>query len=244
MDRVSRFKRDCYSHYLTDLRAAAPSFPRTYTYPDGNPIRPVLPIQKAPTGVMVIGAFPSARFESREGRLIPVADNLSPFGPEAYYDGERVRIQESAHALAENYLEPLGLMPEKLWITDIVKVYLYPDKHIANCRKLFPRKTFVETHSMFRKLADASRSWFVKEVQACNPKLVITLGEVCARVVSLDKRSSTKELLDGAVHTLDAMPDVKVVHLAHPEIRRLHPVWDDRTRAQIQALGTTLARFL
>ena len=244
MDTVSRFKRDCYSNYLTDLRTAVPSFPRAYTYPDGNPIRPVLPIQKAPAGVMVIGAFPSARFESREGRLIPVADNLSPFGPEAYYDGKQVRIQESARALAEDYLEPLGLLPQKLWITDIVKVYLYPGKHITNCRELFPRKRLVDTHSMFPKLAAASRSWFANEVQACSPKLVITLGEVCARVVSLDKRSSTKELLDGVVHQLDAIPDVKVVHLAHPEIRRLHPVWDHRTRAQIQSLGTTLARFL
>jgi len=244
MDNVSRFKRDCFTQYLADIRREVPLFPRRYVFPDGNPIRPVLPIQAEPRDVMVIGAFPSARFESRDGKLIPVGDNLSPFGPEEYFDGRQVRIQESAKGLREKYLDPLGLDPQDLWITDIVKVYLYPEKHLANCRSLFPRKTFVNTHRQFPALAWASRGWFLRELETCNPRIVITLGEVCARVVGLDKRSQSMELLDGRVKELEFERSVRVVHLAHPEIRRRDPKWDRRTKTQIARLGPQLRRLV
>jgi len=244
MDKVSKFKRDCYANYLADIRREVPSFPPRYAYPTGNPVRPVLPVQAKPQRLMIIGAFPSARFESRDGRLIPVADNLSPFGEEEYFDGRQVRIQESARSLRENYLEPLGLDSEDLWITDIVKVYLYLEKHLSNCRSLFPRKTFVNTHKMFPELAWASRAWFLRELDTCNPRLVITLGEVCARVVGLDRRSPSKQLLDGSIKELVAEPPIQVVHLAHPEIRRRNPDWDRRVGTQIARLAPKLRRLI
>lgn len=244
MDKVSSFKRDCHSQYLDDIRRQIPSFPRRYEYPDGNPIRPVLPIQEVPRDVMIIGAFPSARFERREGKLIPVGDNLSPFGPEEYFDGRDVRVQESAKRLQSEYLTPLRLDPQQLWITDIVKVYLYPEKHIVNCRDLFPSRRFVNTHDMFPKLAHASRDWFLRELRVSKPQLVITLGEVCARVVALDDRSSTRELLDGRIRELDTGRPFKVVHLAHPEIRRRNRSWDELTREHIEALAPQMRNFM
>jgi len=243
MDKVAQFKRECHSNYLSDLRKAIPSFPRRYVYPDGNPIRPVLPVQKSTQKIMIVGAFPSARFERREGKLIPVADNLSPFGPEEYFDGREVRIQESAAALRRGYLDPLGLDAEDLWITDIVKVYLYPKKHIVNCRALFPSKRFLDTHRLFPKLAQASRPWLIREIQACNPRLVITLGEVCARVIAVDQKSGSRKMLDGHLHEFIGDRRIKVIHLAHPEIRRRNTSWDERTRVQIDGLTDIMSSF-
>lgn len=244
MDDILRFQRDCHSSYLGDLRKLVTAFPARYTYPDGNPISPILPVQTALGKVMIIGAFPSARFESRQGRLIPVADNLSPFGPERYFDGREVRIQESAHRLEIEYLRPLGLSHEQLWLTDIVKVYLYPPKHIRNCEALFPKRRFTNTHKMFPQLARASREWFLKELEVCKPKLVITLGEVCARAVGLDRSSTVRELLDGQLRDLTANGAAKVVHLAHPEIRRVNRYWDETTSRQIAALRPVIRDFV
>ena len=84
---VLKFLKDCYQNYLPSIRNKIPEFPVKYVYPDGNPVRPVMPVQITQKKIMLIGAFPSARFERRNGLLIPVADNLSPFGEEKYFDG-------------------------------------------------------------------------------------------------------------------------------------------------------------
>lgn len=71
---------------------------------------------------MLIGAFPSARFERRDKMLIPTGDNLSPLGHEEYFDGSEVRTQTSRDSLDKNYFPQLGIDPDKIWITDIIKV--------------------------------------------------------------------------------------------------------------------------
>jgi hypothetical protein len=184
---IRDFQKECFLNYLDSLQKGIEGFPKSYLYPDGNPIRPVLPVQTAINKIMVVGAFPSARFERRNNKLIPVGDNLAPFGQEKYFDGQEVRIQASTDSLYKNYFTPLGLTIDDLWITDIVKVYLYPEKHIENCKELFPNTTFVNTHNMFEKLANISYVWFKKELEICNPKLIITLGEVAAKTVTEKK---------------------------------------------------------
>jgi uracil-DNA glycosylase len=78
--------------------------------------------------VFIIGAYPSARFGVMGGkRDVPMADNLGPFEPERYFDGERVRLQNSAAELDKHYLVPLGVRREECWITDLVKVFLFKD---------------------------------------------------------------------------------------------------------------------
>jgi hypothetical protein len=77
---ILQFQKDCFANYLKDIQKQIPAFPNPYVYPDGNPIRPVIPTQTTQNSIMLIGAFPSARFERRNGLLIPSGDNLSPFG--------------------------------------------------------------------------------------------------------------------------------------------------------------------
>lgn len=233
------FQRDCFANYLSDIQSKVDGFPKPYLYPDGNPIRPVVPVQTTINKVMVVGAFPSARFERRQGKLIPVGDNLGPFEPEHYFDGFETRVQESTESLYSEYFPQLGIERKDLWITDIVKVYLYPEKHLKNCRALFPYSRFVNTHGLFPKVAEASWTWFEKELSVCNPKLVITLGEIAARVIA-----RARPLLDGEIRDLPHAPGCKVVHLAHPEIRRLNRDWDRKTSGQLRKLSRQLGKYL
>src|SRR5574344_1689522 len=60
--------------------------------------------------LMFDGAFPSARFEKRNGLLIPTANNLSPFGKEDYFDGQQIRKQASREVLEEDFFSKLNLL--------------------------------------------------------------------------------------------------------------------------------------
>jgi len=237
--KVTAFQRDCFANYLPDIQKQIREFPNPYLYPDGNPIRPVVPVQTTLNKIMLVGAFPSARFERRNARLIPVADNLAPFGPEHYFDGSQVRVQESTESLHKNYFPQLGIDRSDLWITDIVKVYLYPEKHLKNCRALFPSIKFVDTHSLFPKIAEVSIQWFEKELEVCNPRLIITLGEVAAKAVA---RTTPK--LDGEIRRLSYNRKHDVVHLAHPEIRRLNKRWDRDTASHLNKLAKQMRKYV
>ena len=240
---VLQFQKDCFKNYLDDIRKHIPEIPNPYIYPDGNPIRPVVPVKTTQNSIMLIGAFPSARFERRNKILIPVGDNLSPFGHEEYFDGAEVRTQASRNSLDKNYFEQLGIDSTKLWITDIVKVYLFPDKHIKNCEVVSPHINFVNTHKMFSKMAAASMGWMKKEISICNPTLIITLGEVAARTISGDKKTTNENLLNGEVRPLMLEKEYKIAHLAHPEIRRINKDWDTKAIKSIKKLKTNIEKF-
>lgn len=178
---------------------------------------------------MVIGAFPSARFARINQLLIPIADNLSPFGEEKYFDGREIRFQASRESLNKNYFPQLGIEQDKLWLTDLVKIYLYQEKHIKNCKIIAPEIEFINTHKMFFEIAKASRPWILKEIELCNPSLIITLGEITARVISSELNLETKRLLSGNIYQITLDKNYRIAHLAHPEIRRLNRLWDQRT---------------
>jgi uracil-DNA glycosylase len=240
--KTREFQKECFLNYVDSLQKEMPNFPKPYLYPDGNPIKPVLPVQIAVNKIMVVGAFPSARFEKRNNKLIPIGDNLAPFGPEKYFDGQEIRIQESTDSLYKNYFDPLGLNVTDLWITDIVKVYLYPEKHIKNCEELFPNTKFVNTHAMFGKLAEISFQWFKKELEICNPKLIITLGEVAAKTVS----QLQEPQLDGVIRPLEYQRDCNIVHFVHPEFLRIQPNADKSkmTISQLSVLKNEVKKYV
>lgn len=241
-NEIVNFQKECYSEYVPCIRKNVPEFPEEYYFPDGNPITPVLPVQTIQNGIMIIGAFPSARFERRNGVLIPVANNLSPFGEESYFDGREVRYQASRLSLNENYFSQLDLLPQNLWITDIVKIYLFPEKHIKNCRQIAPNRVFINTHKLFKKIAKASMYWMVKEIELCNPSLIITLGEIPARVILDDYKTENKVLLDGNIKSLNLSNKYKISCLAHPEIRRRNKEWDSFTEKAIKKLSVNLLK--
>lgn len=234
---ISGFLKDCHKNYIPSIQNKLPEFPKKYVYPDGNPIKPVLPVQIAQNNIMIIGAFSSARFERRNGILIPIANNLSPFGEEKYFDGREIRIQASRESLNQNYFPQLYIKPGELWITDLVKIYLFPEKHIKNCREISPDIEFVNTHKMFKRIAKASLLWIEKEIEICNPRLIITLGEIPARAIISDYKTKNKELLNGSIREVSFSRTYKIAHLAHPEIRRINKEWDGFTGRAINNLS-------
>lgn len=240
---ILKFQKECYSNYIQDIKIEVPEIPNPYVYPDGNPIRPVIPTNTTQETIMLIGAFPSARFERRNGLLIPVGDNLSPFGHGEYFDGSNIRIQASRDSLDKNYFPQLGIAPNKIWITDLVKVYLYPDKHIKNCKVVSPDIQYVNTHKLFAKIAKASMGWMRKEIQVCRPKLIITLGEIAARTISGNKSTPNEELLNGEVRELELDSIYKISHLGHPEIRRINKKWDEITINAINHLAIEINKL-
>jgi len=226
---ILEFQKRCYNEYLIDLKKIS-LVPEQYVFPFGNPIHPVIPTKTEINGIMLIGAFPSARFEVVDRMLIPSANNLSPFGEEEYFDGMQVRVQESRRSLNENYFSKLNINPDKIWLTDIVKIYLFPEKHIKNCIKINPSIRYVNTHKDFNKLALASMKWLVEEIILCSPKLIITLGEIPARVLTGDKKINNVDLLNGSVVYKNIEgKNYNVAHLAHPEICRINKEWKRNT---------------
>jgi len=238
------FQKECFANYVADIRNKVPQIPDPYVYPDGNPIRPVVPVKTIQNTIMLIGAFPSARFERRNKVLIPIGDNLSPFGQEEYFDGREVRTQASRSSLDKNYFDQLNIDADKIWITDIVKVYLFPEKHIVNCKMVAPKRTFVNTHDLFSEIAFASLEWMQREIILCNPKLIITLGAVPARAISGDKKKSNEELLNGEIRDLNLDKPYNIAHLGHPEIRRINKTWDQLTEKAIIQLSQEIKKLL
>lgn len=237
MQDILKFQKNCFINYLNDIRKLVPEIPNPYIFPDGNLIQPVLPVKTKQNSIMFIGAFPSARFERRNKVLIPVGNNLSPFGQEEYFDGSIIRIQASRDSLDKYYFPQLNIDLNNIWLTDLVKVYLYPDKHIKNCELVAPSIEFVNTHKLFSKIALASLDWMKREISLCNPKLIITFGEIPARVISGENKTTSIELLNGKVKSLVLDKEYKIVHLAHPEIRRVNKKWDSLTKEAIEILS-------
>lgn len=222
---ILAYQQKCSATYSEAL-----GLPADYRYPSGNPIRPVGPIRTTTGGVMVVGAYPSARFESRSSctsarrRLIPVADNLDPFGNEVYFDGLRVRRPESGSGLRTYVLAPLGLGPEECWITDLVKVFLYKPTHADGCADVFPGFRPPILRPQFLSLGSKSLSWIHEEIGLCQPKVIVTLGEEVARVVS-SSVSPADDLLSAKPYHPDVFSQRTTFHCPHPDACRRSDRW-------------------
>jgi uracil-DNA glycosylase len=196
-----------------------------------------MPMETSRNSLMIIGAYPSARFESRKRRLVPVGDNLGPFQPELYFDAVRVRRQESAHGLEEYILKPLSTKRDKCWITDLVKVFLFKPEHIANCASLGVQLPFKATRPRFTQYAKKSLSFLAEEIALAQPILVISLGEEVARVMANDFETQAEKLLTGIPHEIPiGGTPCRVAHVAHPDACRRSEKWRTRTENQMTLL--------
>jgi hypothetical protein len=196
---------------------------------------------------MLIGAFPSARFHYLQGKLVPVADNLAPFAKEVYFDGKGIRKQASRESLEQYYFgkDQLNLRFEDMWVTDLVKIYLFPQKHIKNCEVVTPKLKYMNTHNAFEKIAVASIFWMMREIKLASPKLIITLGEVPARVIQDDWGTKSKDLLSGLQDAPLALDkEYPIAHLAHPEIRRINKTWNEYTAETIKTFRRQMEKLL
>jgi uracil-DNA glycosylase len=196
---------------------------------------------------MIIGAYPSARFESRlspisaKRRLVPVADNLQPFGNEVYFDGIRVRKLESGAGLRQYLLEPLSLRPDECWITDLVKVFLYKPEHADSCADVVPGFKATVLRQSFSNLAKKKRNlkWVEEEYILCEPKVVVTLGEEVARVIS-GLTLSADELLVPKSFNPEIFGGCKTYFCPHPDACRRSAHWRERMREILQVLREEL----
>jgi len=190
-------------------------------YFGGARLRPVVPLDTGIGGVFILGAYPSARFETVGSENdVPVGDNLGPFEPERYFDGRRVRTQASADELAEYYLKPLGLDRSTCWITDIVKVFLFKEGHREKYMRLgaVPPAGYEREH--FEELANLSLPWLERELRVAQPKVMITLGaEIAGLLRGVRGQERRNELLGKESSTITVgETSVMTVHLAHPGI--------------------------
>lgn len=236
------YQQRCFADYATNI-----SLPEDYRYPDGNPIRPLPPVKVALNNLMIVGAYPSARFESRESptdskrrRLIPIADNLQPFGDEQYFDGIRTRDLESTVGLVKYLLSPLGLIPDDCWVTDLVKVFLYKPGHESSCGEVVPEFQVPVLRGKFKDLGTRSLPWLQDEIKLCKPNLIVTLGQEVAQVVSGELSATADDLLAREVSNPDALLNFPAIYLPHPDACRRSDKWRGIMKGRIEFVASAL----
>jgi len=225
--KILKYQQNCFQNYNQSLY-----LPKKYAFPDGNDIKPLPPIQVATNSLMIIGAYPSARFEYRKSieppyrnRLVPVANNLQPFADEQYFDGVRVRDLVSGRTINEYLLKPLDLTLQKCWITDLVKVFLYKETHAESCEAVGIKRRIPVLRDQLLDLGKKSLGWIQEEINLCKPKLIITLGYEVARVTSEDFTSSTDKLLSVSIYNHENLLEYPTIHAPHPDACRRNKKW-------------------
>lgn len=219
LDNIERLRRAMLSEYPASIGLAPDA-----RYISGAPLRPVVPLDvgtEAGTDVFIVGAYPSARFGVVGGEQdVPMADNLGPFEPERYYDGARVRVQDSAAELDEHYLKPLGVTRGQCWITDLVKVFLFKAGHRRRYSAAQANAPAGYEREAFEDLGRKSLPWIERELKLARPKLVITLGrEVAGVVTGVDGDEARNSLLGGEVRPVRfGSVEIDTAHLPHPGV--------------------------
>lgn len=210
---IQAYQQRCFREYKTSIDLSEP-----YTYLRGNPVNVLVPIETAQDGVMIVGAYPSAKFFTINGIAdTPMMDNDAPFSNESYFDGSRVRIIPSGYELAEHYLQPLGIPRESCWITDLVKVFLFKEGHVERYRKL--SVAAAENRSRFAEYARKSVPWLAEEVRLAQPRAAILLGLEVVSILFGVSEDAAKRLLDGHCRSLSiGGAELNVIGLPHPGI--------------------------
>jgi hypothetical protein len=166
-----RITKSCFANYKKDI-----FYPQEYNYLNRNPINVLVPVETALNKIMIVGAYPSAKFFTVNGVLdTPLYDNDSPFSNETYFDGSRTRTIPSGQELNEVILKQIGVKRADCWITDLVKVFLFKQRHIDRYNRL-SKTGMVENRSRFSEYALRSIAWLAKEIEIACPYAIILLG--------------------------------------------------------------------
>ncbi len=236
MSSIQQYQKRVFDGYLSII-----DIDYAYTFPQGNPIRPLPPIHTARGGLMIVGAYPSAKFEKLKGvsgkyRNIPVANNLHPFANESYFDGTQIRELVSGRMIREFFLNPLNLCIEKCWITDLVKVFLYKKTHQSAILDVFPNFKVPVLRDHFLALGEKSVPLLLEEIDLASPKCIITLGHEVAQVV-LNNRDTADTLLNLETRLYQRIP---MVNCPHPDACRRWPKWQNILSKQISLIKKLL----
>lgn len=211
---IQQYQKECFRLYKESI-----GYPSQYTYFYGNPINVLVPVETPLNKIMVVGAYPSAKFYTINGISdTPVADNDSPFSNETYFDGSRVRTIPSGKELNEVILQKIGIRRSDCWITDLVKVFLFKEGHVNRYKKL-GKNDVQENRSRFIDYASKSIVWLAQEISICNPQLIILLGSEVTQVVYSVSQKKATEFLNGKNRPIGINGESRnVVCLPHPGI--------------------------
>jgi uracil-DNA glycosylase len=214
MNSIQKYQQDCFKNYKYSI-----DYPESNTYLFGNPINVLVPIETAINKIMIIGAYPSAKFFTINGITdVPLVDNDSPFSNELYFDGSRVRCIPSGKELNEIILKKTGVLRKDCWITDLVKVFLFKEGHVRKYNELMNHKV-ISNRSLFMNYALKSISWIEREIQLCNPFVIILLGIEVVKTIFQISDSGAIGFLDGKRKTKDIQGKLRnFICLPHPGI--------------------------
>lgn len=191
---ITDYQKDCFKNYKQEI-----GYPQDYTYLFGTPINVLVPIETMINRVMIVGAYPSAKFYTIKGIAdTPISDNDSPFSNESYFDGSRVRTIPSGKELNEVILDQIGVKRSDCWITDLVKVFLFKEGHVSRYHKL-GKDDIEENRTKFIDYAHKSIDRLEKEIEICNPYVIILLGLEVTKVLFNLTDIKAKDYLDGAI---------------------------------------------
>ncbi len=208
-----KFCRDLHKSYAIELDIVQ-------TYLNGAPVLPLVPVVANPGGVMIIGAYPTAKFATIGAqRDVPVADIDAPFSDQKYFDGAQVRDVRAGKELRDHYLSHLDLDEKQLWLTNLVKVFLFKHGHVDKYEAL--GRIIPESRSRFSELAMAGLDkWIPKEIALCNPKAIILLGEEVSSIITgVAGGKRVQQLFDGQPHIVSiGKHQVPAFCLPHPGI--------------------------
>jgi uracil-DNA glycosylase len=229
---IQQLQKDCFKNYKKSI-----GYPAEYRYFHGTPINVLVPIETELNKAMIVGAYPSAKFFTINGIIdTPVADNDAPFSDESYFDGSRVRSIPSGKELNEVILKQIGIERKECWITDLVKVFLFKDGHVNRYKKL-GKNDIEENRSNFEEYAKKSMDWLEREIEICEPSVIILLGMEVTKVFFGLSDKVAKEYLNGEVKTKEIKgAERNIICLPHPGIlmkkTKKNP-WPDRFEKEI-----------
>jgi len=216
---VAEYQIDCFKRYKKYI-----DFPLEYKYLFGNSLNVLIPLETELNKVMVVGAYPSAKFNVIEGEKgikvtdTPVEDIDSPFSNQTYFDGSRVRTVPSGQELNENILDQIGVNRAECWITNLVKVFLFKKGHVDRYKKLGV-VDIQENRSKFFKYAEKSIYWLNREIDICDPYVIILLGVEVVKAIFGISDYTAKSYLDGILRKKEVNGRLRnFVCLPHPGI--------------------------
>ncbi|NPD47112.1 uracil-DNA glycosylase family protein [Lentimicrobium sp. S6] len=228
--KVTEYQKKCFKEYKTSIQ-----YPSNYTYLTGASINPLVPIETTLNKVMIVGAYPTAKFQTiHKHKDTPIADIDAPFSNQIYFDGSRTRKILSGDELNEVILKQIGVNRKDCWITNLVKVFLFKEGHAAKYNNL-DRKDIKENRSQFKEYAYRSIYWLQNEIAICQPKVIILLGVDVTQAIFKGSKTKSTTRLTGEIFKND---NQNHICLPHPGIlMRKHTKWPERFRNDIAPLA-------
>jgi hypothetical protein len=225
--------------------------------PTRVPCQPIVPVHTNRGKVCLMGWYPAARFSSRSATgepvspgsdvdnelFVPVGNIAHPWADARYFDGYKLREVLSAETFHHDYLGRLELdLDRDAWVTNLIKCYMFKQSNVRTYERLnwiadVKVKATFET-DMFKIADTCVQEHLAAEMAHCQPRLIITLGDVPCSVMhglegsTADKRDGVFDRLMGVILPAGALapeevalgvtrPDpwnrYTIVHLLHPE---------------------------